>query len=120
MNTTYPGTKPSILETVDQFITAVPWSSANAVLVYRRFHGGRVYVCIRKWQRHRTKGVWYPSKRRCVIPLDDAVGLAYGIQAAARGHATEKPDWLLDWEEEEAERLGGAEESVASEDADDS
>ena len=33
---------------------------------------------------------------RFVIPLDDADGLVYGIQAAARGHATEKPDWLLD------------------------
>ena len=117
MNATYPATKPSILETVDQFITAVPWSSASAVLVHRRLHGGRVYVRIRKWNRHRTKGVWYPTKSGFVIPLDDADGLAYGIQAAARGHATEKPEWLLDWEEEEAERLGSAEESEVQDDA---
>jgi hypothetical protein len=120
VNTTHPAQKPSILKTVDQFITEVPWSSASAVLVHRRLHGGRVYVYIRKWNRHRTKGVWYPTKRGFVIPLDDAEDLAYGIQAAARGHATEKPDWLLDWEEEEAERLGSAEESTVPEGADDS
>ena len=111
MNTTYPAAKPSILETVDQFITVVPWSSASAVLIHRRLHGGRVDVRIRKWNRHRTKGVCYPTKSAFVTPLDDANGLAYGIQAAARGHATEKPDRLLDWEQEEAERSEGAEAS---------
>ena len=48
-----------------------------------------------------------------MIPLDDAEDLAYGIQAAARGHATEKPEWLLDWEEEEAERSGSIEDPSA-------
>jgi hypothetical protein len=36
------------------------------------------------------------------------------------GHATEKPEWLLDWEEEEAERSEGAEESEVRDGAGDS
>ena len=55
--------------------------------------GECAYVHIRKWTRHRTKGVWCPTKRGFVAPLADAEDLAYGIQAAARGHATERPDW---------------------------
>ena len=53
--------KPDITETVDTFMTCVPQGEHRAVLVYRRQHGGRDYVRLRTWHKHREKGAWYPG-----------------------------------------------------------
>lgn len=103
----------SILETVDEFVASVPWGKWRAVLVYRRKHGGRGWVRLRTWNKHRHKHVWYPSKRFFVIPMADAENLANAIRSAATGESTDKPDWLVQREEHEARlirRLGLTEE----------
>jgi hypothetical protein len=94
--------KPSVLETVNTFVTAVPWGGGNwrSVVVQRREHAGRVYLNLWTWNRHRTKLVWYPTRRHFVIPLDNAQALANAICKAAAGWTEEKPDWL---QEQEAE-----------------
>ena len=53
----------TIFQTDDLFIDSIQWSDNRAVLVHRREHGGRTYVRFRTWNRHKTKGVWYPSTR---------------------------------------------------------
>ena len=100
-------TKPSILETVDKFITAVPWGGGRwrCVLVHRREHGGRTYIRLNTWNRHRTKLVWYPSKRFFVIPIENVKAFADALCKAAAGWPDEKPDWLV---EREAERSSEA------------
>ena len=76
--------------------------------MHHRLHGGRKYVRFRTWNKHRTKLVWYPSKRSFVIPIENADGLADALQAATKDWSRDKPDWFVDWEEtEEARQLVG-------------
>ena len=93
----------SILRTHDQFIAAVPWGRWRSVLVYLRQHGGRKWVRLRTWNRHRKKLVWYPTKRYFVIPIENADSLANAIRAAVRCNPSPKPDWLV--RRERLERL---------------
>jgi len=99
--------KLNILETIDTFVTDVTWGGGDwrCVLVYRREHGGRTYIRLRTWNKHRTKLVWYPSKRFFVIPIENAKTLADALSAAAAGWSDEKPDWLVAREEGEQEKL---------------
>lgn len=95
MVTDHHSDKRSILETVDTFIAAVPWGTARTVLVYRREHGGRTYIRLRTWNRHRELGVWYPTKRYFVIPEADAGDLIYALEDAVADCPQVKPDWLV-------------------------
>ena len=94
----------SIFETVDTFINSVQWSDDRAVLVHRREHGGRTYVRFRTWNRHKTKNVWYPTKRGFIVPVNKAEPLAEALRAGADGVEGSKPGWFLAWEREEDER----------------
>ena len=94
-----------ILETTDEFMAAVPWGDRRVVLVYRRQHGGRTYVRLRTWNRHRTRDVWYPTERFFVIPIGNAGALADALTAAASGTAEPKPDWLVAREEAESGKV---------------
>ena len=98
----------SIFETVDTFISSVQWSDNRAVLVHRREHGGRTYVRFRTWNRHKTKNVWYPTKRGFIVPVGNAESLATALKAGANGVEGAKPDWFLAWEQEEHERSDSA------------
>ena len=98
---------PSILETRDTFIAAVPWGTARQVLVYRREHGGRTYIRLRTWNRHRKLNIWYPTKRYFVIPEADADDLIDAIGNAAWDEPGEKPDWLVEREQVEESVLIG-------------
>ncbi len=94
---------PSILETVDEFVACVPWGKWVAILIYKRMHAGRVWLTMRRWNRHRKKLCWYPTKRYFVVPMADASGLATAILSGVNGKFEAKPDWLV--EREEAESL---------------
>ena len=99
------GHKADILATADTFIAAVPWGKWRTVLVFRREHGGRTYIRLRTWNRHRAKRVWYPTDRFFVIPVEDADNLAEAIRAAARGEAKRKmPAWYRARERADLER----------------
>lgn len=93
--------KPSIFDTVDEFIGAVPWTQRRMVLVYLRHHGGRTFVRLRTFNRHRVKGCWYPSPRFFVVPQECAAGLAQTIESAARGEKCgPEPEWYRDFEKQ--------------------
>ena len=53
--------KPSILDTVNEFMVCVPQGENRAVLVYHRQHGGREYIRWRIWHKHRKLARWYPD-----------------------------------------------------------
>ncbi len=92
------------LVTTDTFIASVPWGEWRQVLVFRREHGGRTYVRLRTWNKHRTRHVWYPTKRFYVVPVEGAGILADAIKAAERGEALEaKPAWYAAREEADQE-----------------
>ena len=98
--------RSDILGTNDKFIAAVPWGERRVVLVFRREHGGRTYVRVRTWNRHRTKRVWYPTERFYVIPVDEADSLAEAIRAAARDEPLDrKPPWYAARERRDLKRL---------------
>ena len=99
------GTRPSAA-TRDQFVRAIPWNENSAVLVHLRERGRRFYVRFRVWNRHQKKGCWYPTKRGFIIPLQRAEALADSLLDAVNGRTSEKPGWLLGWEEEERKRFG--------------
>ncbi|MEK6676239.1 MAG: hypothetical protein AABZ47_11380 [Planctomycetota bacterium] len=93
----------SILETTDELVAAVPWGNWRSVLVFRRQHAGRTWVRLRTFNKHRTKGCWYPSPRFFVVPLDCAAGLAAAIETAANGGDCEpEPDWYEDFDKQYA------------------
>ena len=94
-----------ILSTTDDFMAAVPWGEHRKVLVFRRQHGGRTYVRLRTWNRHRDREFWYPTKRFFVIPVLSANDLADAIRAAAQDRQLhEKPEWYAAREAADAER----------------
>lgn len=92
--------------TVDDFVTEVPWGKWRSVLVYRRRHGARTYVRFRTWNLHRTKQVWYPSKRFFVVPIERAEALADALYQAVSGECSDKPAWLVAREDEEERNIG--------------
>ena len=99
--------KPSILDTVDEFMACIPQGDSRAVLVYRRQHGGREYIRWRIWHKHRKLGRWYPDKRRrFIVPLQDAKPLAQAIVAAVEGKQGDMPDWLARREAETDRKAG--------------
>ena len=106
----------SIFQTIDEFMAAVPWDEWRTVLVYHRVHGGRAYIRIRTWNRHREKEVWYPTDRSFIIPVGNAEALATALRAAARQRATPKPDWLVAREEAENGKLEWMEDMQAPDD----
>ena len=94
----------------DAFVAAVTWGESRTVLVHRRVHGHREYVRLRTWNRHRTKRLWYPSRRFFIVPIERANDLAVAILNAVVGTEEEKPDWLVereDAEDAQLERLAG-------------
>lgn len=107
--------RESICDTVDEFITCIPWGEWRIVLVHRREHGGRVYVRFRTWNKHRREGYWYPSKRSFVIPVQHANALASALPAAVMRKKTAKPDWLIAREQAEDESMRRLVESGATE-----
>ena len=99
------GNSRSGAATREHFVACIPWNENSAVLVHQRERGRRFYVRFRTWNRHQTKGVWYPTKRGFIIPLQRAEALAESLVDAVKGRMSEKPEWLLEWDEEERIRL---------------
>lgn len=83
----------SVLESHDTLMASVPWGNWRSVLVYRRQHAGRTWLRLRTFNKHRTKGCWYPSPRFFVVPIEHAEDLANAILAAAGGEQEPAPDW---------------------------
>ena len=95
--------KPPVLDTVDTFLAAVPWTKHRTVIIYLREHGGRRYVRLRTFNRHREKGCWYPSPRFYMVPIECAATLGKAIIAAAEGRRLgPEPDWYRDFEKQYA------------------
>ena len=86
----------------------MPWGRWQSVIVYRRQHAGRIWLRLRTFNKHRTKGCWYPSPRFFVVPLDCASGLAKAIAAGASGKQFgPKPEWYAEFERQYAARANG-------------
>ena len=86
---------PRPQDTVDTFARSVQLDEHRVILVYHRQHAGRCFVRWRTWHKHRVKGWWYPDKRRAfVVPVAHADALADAIRAAARGEASDPPDFI--------------------------
>lgn len=95
------GPPSSVLSTVDQFVAAVPWTIRRMVLVYLRHHGGRTFVRLRTFNRHKKLGCWYPAPRYYVVPKECALDLAKAIEAAASGERYgPEPEWYRDFEKQ--------------------
>ena len=78
-----------------KFIACVPWGGWVAVLVHRAEHHRLPYIRLRRWNRHRTKGHWYPTRRYFVVHADHAGALADALRAAARGEVlSDEPEWM--------------------------
>ena len=98
---TWTKPEPSIFETVDELVGAIPWTRRRMVLGYLRQHGARTFGRMRTFNKHRVKGCWYPSPRFYVVPLECAKSLARAIESAADGNAFgEEPDWYRDFEKQ--------------------
>ena len=82
--------------------------------MYRRQHAGRIWLRLRTFNKHRTKGCWYPSPRFFVVPLDCAAGLAEAIAAGASGKQLgPEREWYADFEKQYAARLRSKDEAVS-------
>ena len=87
--------RPNILDTIDEFVGIVPWGDHRVVTVSRWHHGDSSYDRLRIWNQHRTKRVWYPTKHAFVVPIGNVDTLLEVLDAAVRGVAGPKPDWLI-------------------------
>ncbi len=64
--------------------------------------GGLEYVRLRTFNRHKTKGCWYPSPRYFVVPMEVAEILADAITLASWGEqSSDPPDWWHNFEKRE-------------------
>lgn len=96
---------PAMLETVDTFLGVVPWTKNRTVIVYLREHGRRRYIRIRTFNKHRTMGCWYPTKRVFIVPIDRAPALGKAIIAAGKGRTFgDMPTWWEGFEKQYRER----------------
>ncbi|UCE58256.1 MAG: hypothetical protein JSU63_12525 [Phycisphaerales bacterium] len=102
--------KRTILDTVKTFIKAVPFGRGNwrTVIVESNEHGGRRFIHLRTFNKHRTKLAWYPTRRFFTIPIENARDLSEALRDAAAGWTSEKPDWLV--ERDSAQRTEAPEE----------
>ncbi len=89
----------------ERFMGCVYWTQNRCVLIHRRLHATREYICCRIWQKHRVMGWWYPSNRSFIVPMDRAGQIGHAILRAAAGSAEHKPDWLVAREEAEIEKI---------------
>ena len=94
-----------VLGSDDTLMATVPWGNWRSVLVYQRKHAGRIWLRLRTFNKHRTKGCWYPSPRFFVIPMEYAENLAAAIQAAAMGEIEPEPEWYTDFQRQYEKRL---------------
>jgi len=93
-------------DTTDYFIDAIDLGKNGGVLVHRRRHGSKDWIRLRKWNRHNTKNVWYPTSRGFVIELNRVGNLIDALCEAANGDCSPKPEWLLAREDAEESVLG--------------
>lgn len=89
----------------ERFMGCVYWTQNRCVLIHRRLHATREYICCRIWQKHRVMGHWYPSKRSFIVPMDRAKQIGNAVLGAAAGIAEDKPDWLVEREKAESEQI---------------
>ena len=93
--------KPAFLKTLDTFLAAVPWTKHRTIIIYLREHGGRRYVRLRTFNKHRTKGMWYPAPRFYMVPIDRAEDLGRAIIEASQGRPFgPQPEWWADYQAE--------------------
>jgi len=90
------------LKTVDKLLAGIPWGKGNnrSTLLFHRKHGWREYLRVRTFNKHTTKGVWYPSPRYYVIPMDNAESFGQAILDGANGVQGIIPDWYEDFQRE--------------------
>ena len=90
-----------VLDTVDTFMAAVPWTKNRMVIIYQREHAGRKYIRLRTFNRHQVKGVWYPTKRFFMVPMQSATILGNAILEVAKGNPLgNRPSWWDKFEEQ--------------------
>ena len=79
-----------------EYVACVPWGGGKwrCVLVWRSHCRGQLYLHLHTWNRHRTKHVWYPTKRKFTIGVDNVSALSNALVLAAAGQVGEKPRWL--------------------------
>ena len=91
------GRKPA----VDYLMACVQWGRLRRVLVFIRDHAGRRWIRLRVFNKHFTKGFWYPSRKYFVVPMEHARDLGEAIIRAADELQTgEIPDWYNDFEKQ--------------------
>lgn len=95
----------ALTETVDEFVHAMPIGRRRTIVVHRRYHGGRVYLRMRTWNKHQKSGHWYPTKRYFVLPLQYGQYFHLVLRAATEGYGFSKPKWLMQREAEEQNAL---------------
>ena len=84
-------------------VAGIPWTQNRTVVVCRqRYRQGKEYVGVRVFNRHRQKGVWYPSPRYFVIPIGAAADLGEAIMDAACGISGDVPEWYDEFEKQYA------------------
>ncbi len=88
------------MRAVDKVLTTAAWKKHRTVIVSRREFGGRSFIRLHTFNRHRTFGSWYPSPRFFMVPFEHADQIGQAIIAAAHGEVSgEEPEWWGDFQE---------------------
>ena len=70
---------PAVLENIDTFLGAVPWTGRRTIVVSMGEHCGRRFVRLRTFNQNKTKGHWYLTKRYFTVPIECAETLGKAI-----------------------------------------
>ena len=76
----------------------------RTAIICLRAYGKHRYVQIRTYNRQKTEGFWYPTKRSYTVPLDHAEELGKAIIAASKREMFGcRPDWWTEFERQYAQ-----------------
>jgi hypothetical protein len=85
----------------DELMGYVEWGKDRQVLVFLRSYADRQFVRMRVFNRHRTKGFFYPAPRSFHVGRDCARELGLAIARAAEGRkSTAPPAWWAEFAEQ--------------------
>ena len=88
---------------INIFRSEVRLTDNRTAIICLRAYGKHRYVQIRTYNRQKTEGFWYPTKRSYTVPLDHAEELGKAIIAASKREMFgSRPDWWTEFERQYA------------------
>ena len=78
----------------NEFVGVVDLGGWAAIVAEVSAYRGHQYLQLRRWNKHRERMTWYPTRTAFSLPVCFAGDLAKVLAAAGCGETGQPPDWL--------------------------